>query len=542
MGVREGQEYDAVLTIPLPDPVTTAPPASYTASITWGDGTPNSTAIATPVYSYSGGQLSGSLLVTASHVYAAAGNYTVSATATNPQTNNTSNGSQPLVVGDALLNPIPQTVSAVTGQATGTISVGQFFDDNTLATASAYTAQINWGDGSQASAGTVVAVSGGPAGTFAVQGSHTYSTTGTYSLTITVSDSGGQQATIASTAAVNPAWTLINLPADQGDATGARTMDPDRALSWSPGFSRSGEATIDLNQGAVRISHPLDFDQSPGTSVGGDPALDYNSATVAVRPVIQFALQSDPNTGDPAATQYAVQLTFNGVQQSVQTFPVSGYHAGAVYLMSVEVASAVAQTGVYNWSATVTITRSDQSTVKLYPSGYTPVVARDSSPYGAGWGIDGVPQLFPITANGNVPAGLLWVDGDGDSRFFTSNGNGTFSNPEDFGALVQNAGNTYTYTSPQQVQWNFNSSGLLTSVVQPDGLTLSYSYTNGLLTGVLAPDGGSTTLSYDSNHFLQTISRARLAHGHAHADRERRQVQPDANHRRRQYHAELRLQ
>ena len=148
--MREGQEYDAVLTIPLPDPVTTAPPASYTASITWGDGTPNSTAVATPVYSYSGGQLSGSLLVTASHVYAAAGNYTVSATATNPQTNNTSNGSQPLVVGDALLNPIPQTVSAVTGQATGTISVGQFFDDNTLATASAYTAQINWGDGSQA--------------------------------------------------------------------------------------------------------------------------------------------------------------------------------------------------------------------------------------------------------------------------------------------------------------------------------------------------------------------------------------------------------
>ena len=95
---------------------------------------------------------------------------------------------------------------------------------------------------------------------------------------------------------------------------------------------------------------------------------------------------------------------------------------------------------------------------------------------------------------------------NGDSRFFTSNGNGTFSSAEDFGTLVQNAGNTYTYTTPQQVQWKFNSSGLLTSVVQPDGLMRSYSYTNGLLTGVLAPDGGSTTLSYDANHFLHTIS------------------------------------
>ena len=240
VGVREGQEYDAVLILPLPNPVTTAPPSSYNATVTWGDGSPNSSATATPVYSYTGGQLTGSLLVTAAHVYAAAGNVTVSATATNPQTNNSSNATQPLVVGDALLNPIGQTISAVTGQATGTISVGQFFDDNTSATASGYTAQINWGDGSQPSAGTVVAVSGSPAGTFAVQGSHTYSTTGIYSMTITVSDSGGQQATIASTAAVNPAWTLINLPADQGNATGARTMDPSRAALNPNGGGRGG--------------------------------------------------------------------------------------------------------------------------------------------------------------------------------------------------------------------------------------------------------------------------------------------------------------
>ena len=34
-----------------------------------------------------------------------------------------------------------------------------------------------------------------------------------------------------------------------------------------------GNEQVDLNQGAVIVSHPLDFDQSPGNSVGGSPSL-----------------------------------------------------------------------------------------------------------------------------------------------------------------------------------------------------------------------------------------------------------------------------
>src|SRR5262249_265726 len=80
-----------------------------------------------------------------------------------------------------------------------------------------------------------------------------------------------------------------------------------------------------------------------------------------------------------------------------------------------------------------------------------------------------------------------------------------FTNTEDFGTLVKNGNGTYTYTAKDQTQWNFSSAGLLTSVVAPTGLTLSYTYTNGLLTGVTPPDQGTTTLTY-TPAFLTSIS------------------------------------
>jgi RHS repeat-associated protein len=490
VGVIEGQQYFAVITAPLPDPITTTTIPSYTAVITWGDNS-TSAGTATPQYA-NNGTLTGNIIVTGTHQYASTGSFISHATVTNPTTGATStSANQTVTVVDAMLQAIPQTLTAVSANSTGTVSVAQFRDQNPLATASQFPAAnvtINWGDGSGNQTGTVVAVTGATA-LFALQGSHTYASAGTYTITASATDTGGQSVSVTSTAIVIAPWTVA---ASGPLVPGSRSADPDRAM-----LVPMNEASVDLGAGSVRISQPLDFDQSPGTSMGGDPALDYNSADVNVRPIIQMYLQSDPNAGNPVPTQYSVAWTFNGVVQATQNFTVSGYQAGALYQLAVQVGSAVTASGVYPWSATITVTLSNNTTVQTNASGYVPVAVLDTSPYGPGWSIDGIPQVFPIAANGPVPAGILKVEGNGDFRFYT--GVSPYTNPEDAGSsIVQNQNGTFTYTAADQTVWQFNTSGQLTSETDPDGLARTYAYNNGLLNQVTAPDNGVTTLTYTS--------------------------------------------
>ena len=61
-----------------------------------------------------------------------------------------------------------------------------------------YTASINWGDGTALSPGTITQ----SGGTFIVTGSHTYTTAGTYSLILTLTDKDGGKATFMWTVTV----------------------------------------------------------------------------------------------------------------------------------------------------------------------------------------------------------------------------------------------------------------------------------------------------------------------------------------------------
>src|SRR5262249_19773562 len=152
-----------------------------------------------------------------------------------------------------------------------------------------FTVTIAWGDG-----GGSVSVLQQPDGSFPVQGSHTYEREGTYTLDITVHDDGGQVLVIHGGTAL-----VSGTAADQ-----QRSQDPARGL-----LVPLGEVSVALNQGGLRLSHGLDFDQSPGTAVGGEPALVYNSGTVGVRPIVQAVLALDPDRGRPATIQ--ARLTWN---------------------------------------------------------------------------------------------------------------------------------------------------------------------------------------------------------------------------------------
>src|SRR5207244_2799892 len=151
-------------------------------------------------------------------------------------------------------------------------------------------------------------------------------------------------------------------------------------------------------------------------------------------------------------------------------------------------------TGRYAWSLSVTA-----GGTTLTPSGTTFVRAEDASPFGPGWTFSPLNTLFDIASDANGPAGKLWLYGTGGYRFFQGT-SGTFTSPaEDNGTLVKNGDNTFTYTTPEQVKINFDTSGRETSRVSADGKeTLSFSYTSGLLTGLTAIDGATSTFSYTS--------------------------------------------
>jgi hypothetical protein len=101
-------------------------------------------------------------------------------------------------VADAPLSATGEAVNGTVGvQFSGTVA--KFTDANPDGKVSQYTASINWGDGSSASAGTIKAAEGGG---FLVSGSHTYAAVGTYPVTVTIKDVGGSEAVASGSAKI----------------------------------------------------------------------------------------------------------------------------------------------------------------------------------------------------------------------------------------------------------------------------------------------------------------------------------------------------
>ena len=150
--------------------------ADFKASIDWGDGT---TTAGTVSASGSG------WVVNSSHAYADEGSYPVSVSVSDD--GGSATGARgTATVADAALSAsgLPAIVSpqAYAGP------VATFTDANAGSTNADFTATIDWGDGS--SPGTV---SGG-GGSYTVSGSHTYSSTGSFTIKVHIVDDGGSTA------------------------------------------------------------------------------------------------------------------------------------------------------------------------------------------------------------------------------------------------------------------------------------------------------------------------------------------------------------
>jgi hypothetical protein len=155
----------------------------YSASVNWGDG--DTTASISIV---ADGSVAGQfdVVATKSHPYGEGGNYAVTV-------NIADTGGAGVVahssaaVSDSALAATSNSFVPTEG-INFSVIVASFTDADTTEPLSSYTASINWGDG-KSSSGTLRKTA--TAGLFRVVGSHIYTEAGTYSVTVSINDSGG---------------------------------------------------------------------------------------------------------------------------------------------------------------------------------------------------------------------------------------------------------------------------------------------------------------------------------------------------------------
>jgi hypothetical protein len=266
--------------------------------------------------------------------------------------------------------------------------------------------------------------------------------------------------------------------------------------------------------GNLQLVHALDLDTSPGigTQTGG-MSLVYNSSTVNVRPIIQVIVQT-PNdvTTLPAILQVTLywDKNLNGVIDGVEgnesfwnfgsanalaervgsySYSTSGLNPGDLITLAVQVPFAVA-TGRYTWG--ISFSTSDDPTGngslqrRAFCEGQLFAVSQTDSSVGPGWGLSGLQKLVFLGKQGPLPAGVMRIDGSGQTQFYknlVTNGIPYYESPTgDPGRLAfwSNTANGpgYAYTLPSGDTWWFDTNGRLRSWLNPlSGEEMDYTYT-----------------------------------------------------------------
>jgi len=184
------------------DADTSKTPASFTATINWGDGSPLTAG------TVSGG--SGLFTLSGQHTYQDEGTFSVTVTVSEvaPGTA-TATATGSATVGEADVLAGASIVFSAQAAVPFNGPVATFTDTDAASVPSDFSATIDWGDAAT-SPGTV---SGG-GGSFTVSGTHAYATEGTFGVTVTLTDDapGTATATAASTANVSAA-PVVAIPA-----------------------------------------------------------------------------------------------------------------------------------------------------------------------------------------------------------------------------------------------------------------------------------------------------------------------------------------
>jgi hypothetical protein len=184
----EGQPFAGQTVASFCDPNLTDTP-DYAATIAWGDATssPPPPVNIVPTGVSSCGR---TFDVKGGHTYTEENTYTLAVTITDVDTpSNTQTVNSFALVSDAAIHATCASAPVSTQSFSGFTAT--FTDNNSFATKADFSATISWGDGTS-SPPPPVTIGGGPgSGPYTVSGTHTYTSTGAFTITTTITDDGG---------------------------------------------------------------------------------------------------------------------------------------------------------------------------------------------------------------------------------------------------------------------------------------------------------------------------------------------------------------
>ena len=356
----------------------------FSALINWGDGTESDEGI------IDGDD--GSFTVVGSHVYARAGNYSITVTINDGYQTITDSGA--VAVSAA---PLTVTGGITLGAAAGieVSGVVSGFTGNQSDAASDFAALINWGDGT-----SETGIVEGENGAFVVKGTHTFASTGTYTITVSVSGLDDAQGSNTSTAQVGN--LLAGIESEFVVAT-FQSLDPNAtvtqfsaSVTWGDGTSSNSASNPDkvwitVGAGGVYFVHGKHEYEDSGTYTVGvtvngpygesinsitsvsamSPAVSGYGLAIAAKPNVALsnvvvATFFDPNFSDVAGDFTATIDWGDGTTSSSGTivaigggaFQVLGGHtyaANGSYTMQVQLQSAVGAVPLATFFATATV-------------------------------------------------------------------------------------------------------------------------------------------------------------------------------------------
>jgi hypothetical protein len=346
------------------------------ATITWGDGTT------------SAGTSDGNAGIQGTHTYAEEGAYNGSVSYTYPFLprqcpSGTQTATFQATVRDAALTATGVDSSGAARRSL-TAVVAHLQDANLAAGADDFSAQIAWGDGST-SAGTVaVAAAGG----FDVTGTHLYGMAGSYGVTASITDVGGDTASGHSTAQVaapasQPPSAAVSIPANGATYTPGQVVHA--RYSCSPGGDGGA-----LMPGAAGCSAPVPNGAAIDTSAVGAHAFEV------------IATDNDGQVAT-AIAHYTVTGSSSSAPRVVRIAPLGSPAAGAQIVLAASVNGTATS---INWNLTgdskPEITCSGAQTAVTFRA---PAGARSVSAVAIGPGGSGPALATSVTVAASAPLG-----------------------------------------------------------------------------------------------------------------------------------------